>query len=942
MPNVTFDRQSFLIDAKRTWLVSGALHYARTPRGLWADRLRAARQAGLNCIETYVFWNYHETEPGRFDFTGERDLRAFVEEVGRQGMWCILRPGPYVCSEWDFGGLPASLHRAAREAGQPLKVRQADPVFLEAMTRYLRAVMEQVADLQATAPRQGQPAPRTPDAPRHGYAGQAGGPILMVQAENEWLSHHPEQQAGYLNRIVSALRQHGCKVPINNCNNLWQPIEGTIDTWNGSRDLPAMMRQVATLQPDAPRLVTEYWAGWFDAWGDAHSDSVDADLHTYRMAGITGVGAQMNLYMFHGGTNFGFFGGRTVASESCYMTTSYDYDAPLLEAGGRGDKYHATKRHAMFASQFGHVLAHLDSAQAVGVAPREDGHALSVLHQQGGQGGLITLLKAKNDRTAQTDLLLPNGLTLPVPLKGLRAAWLLLDTPLAGNATLDFTNLCPWAMIDGRLLVLFGPAGSEGVFSIDGQQAGVEVPKGKRPAIVELGEISVAVLNTDQVDAAYIGPDALIIGADGIGSDGNAIPLPGWATQTAIAFDGTTTHKRTTTPAAPAPPKLAGWETLPLSDYLDGTAERYQHIPGPATHEQLGQDFGYGWYRLRLTSPTTGKTMLPVGGDRLHLYVDGKLAALHGNGPGAEAGPFALKAQGQVVALTDNLGRFNFGQRLGQDVKGIGAHLYTVKPIKLGKPDVVKQPAGDPFAVEGYASQRRFDDKPMAQALVWSYKPTSRKPIVLEIVGLPNDAVLTINGTPTHYYAAQQSASFLRVLLDPADDGPFTGGTNEVKLALTRTLDDDADPAKQVRAYQTGTRLTHAGKPTKSGDTGWAFAPWVEPAHDDAGWKRLPKSTPSQPAWFRCAFSVNDTRVPLWLEPVGLTKGQLYLNGYNLGRYWQQTREGSPVGPQERYYLPEPWLNTDAPNTLLLFDEHGRAPHKCRLVYNPNGPYAEA
>ncbi|XAM00319.1 beta-galactosidase [Phycisphaeraceae bacterium D3-23] len=941
MPHVTFDSQSFSIDAKRTWLVSGAVHYARTPRGLWADRLRAARQAGLNCIETYVFWNYHETEPGQFDFTGERDLKAFIEEVGRQGMWCILRPGPYVCSEWDFGGLPAYLHRAAHKAGQPLRIRQQDPAFLEAMNRYLRAVMGQVVDLQATAPRQTEPAPRLPDAPANGYAGQSGGPILMVQAENEWLSHHPDQQTGYLNRIARALRQHGCKVPINNCNNLWQPIEGTIDTWNGSRDLPAMMRQVATLQPDAPRLVTEYWDGWFDAWGSDHRDSVDADLHSYRMAGITGVGAQMNLYMFHGGTNFGFFGGRTVESESCYMTTSYDYDAPLNEAGGRGNKYQATKRHCMFANQFGYVLAHLDRQQHVGVAPGEESHALSVLHQHGGQGGLITVLKAKNDRTAQTDLLLPNGLTLPVPLKGLRAAWLLLDTPLAGNATLDFTSLSPWAMVDGRLLVLFGPAGSSGVFSIDGQHFVVEVPKGKRPTVVEAGEISVAILNTDQVDAAYIAPVGLVVGADGIDEDGHPIPLPGWATQTTIAFDGTTTRKRTTTSPAPDAPKLAGWETLPLNDYLDGTVETYRHISGPTTHEQLGQDFGYGWYRLKFAAPATGKTMLPVGGDRVHLYDDGKLAALHGNGPGAEPGPFTLKAKGQLVALTDNLGRFNFGQRLGKDVKGIGSHLYTVKPIKLGKPDIVKQPAGDPFAVEGYASHRRSADTPMAEALVWSYKPTSRRPVVLEIDGLPNDAVLTVNDAPTHYYAARHSAFFLRVLLDPADDGPFTGGANEIKLALTRPLDDEAEPTKQVRAYQTETRLTNAGKPTKSGDTGWAFAHWVEPAADDAGWKKLPKSTPSQPAWFRCVFSVDDTRVPLWLEPTGLTKGQLYLNGHNLGRYWQQTRESSPVGPQDRYYLPEPWLNTDAPNTLTLFDEHGRAPRKCQLVYNANGPYRE-
>ncbi|MCC7205134.1 MAG: beta-galactosidase, partial [Phycisphaeraceae bacterium] len=107
MPTISFDGQSLLLDGRRLWLVSGAIHYSRTPHELWADRIRAAKQAGLNCIETYVFWNLHEPAPGKFNFRGDADLRHFVKLVGEAGMYCILRPGPYVCAEWDFGGLPA-------------------------------------------------------------------------------------------------------------------------------------------------------------------------------------------------------------------------------------------------------------------------------------------------------------------------------------------------------------------------------------------------------------------------------------------------------------------------------------------------------------------------------------------------------------------------------------------------------------------------------------------------------------------------------------------------------------------------------------------------------------------------------------------------------------------------------------------------------------------
>jgi beta-galactosidase len=123
MPTISYDGQSFIIDGRRVWLVSGAIHYARVPRGLWRSRIRAAKQAGLNCIETYCFWNVHEPQPGVFNFEGDADIRAFVEMIASEGMMCILRPGPYICAEWDFGGFPAWLNRV-----EGLKLREARSV----------------------------------------------------------------------------------------------------------------------------------------------------------------------------------------------------------------------------------------------------------------------------------------------------------------------------------------------------------------------------------------------------------------------------------------------------------------------------------------------------------------------------------------------------------------------------------------------------------------------------------------------------------------------------------------------------------------------------------------------------------------------------------------------------------------------------------------------
>src|SRR5262245_25612293 len=166
MASITYDGQSFMLDGRRIWLVSGAIHYARVPRELWADRIHAARQAGLNCIETPVFWARHEARQGQFDFKGDNDLRHFVELIQQVNMYCILRPGPFVGAGWDMGGLPAWL------LGVPnIRLRVNSQPFLEACSRYITAVAQQVRDLQVTS-------------------GDGGGPIILIQNEHAWTCGH--------------------------------------------------------------------------------------------------------------------------------------------------------------------------------------------------------------------------------------------------------------------------------------------------------------------------------------------------------------------------------------------------------------------------------------------------------------------------------------------------------------------------------------------------------------------------------------------------------------------------------------------------------------------------------------------------------------------------------------------------------------------------------
>ena len=321
---ISYDGQSLIVGGRRVWLVSGSIHYARTPHQQWRQRIRAAKQTGLNCIDTYVFWNLHEPRPGVFDFKDDRNLKRFVEIIGEEGMYCILRPGPYVGGQWDFGGLPAWLHTI-----EGIELRQENGPFFEACARYLGAVLEEVKTLQVNSRR--------------------SGPIIAMQAENRWFStiRKPlkpiKSKQTYLVEIARYIRENGCTVPILECNNLWAGTDGAIGCWSGSQHLAADLRQLGIIQPDAPRIVAEYEAGSPTHWGDKNNRHDDAPTHLKRLASILATGAQYNISTFHGGTNFGFSAGRSARSPFSFATTSHDPASPLGESGERGPKYLATK-----------------------------------------------------------------------------------------------------------------------------------------------------------------------------------------------------------------------------------------------------------------------------------------------------------------------------------------------------------------------------------------------------------------------------------------------------------------------------------------------------------------------------------------------------------------------------------------------------------------------
>ena len=317
---VTIQGDHFVRDGKPYQIISGAIHYPRVPREYWRDRLKKARAMGLNTVETYVFWNLHEPAPGVFDFSGQLDVAAFIRTAQQEGLNVILRPGPYVCAEWEAGGMPAWLFK-----NPTMQVRTRDPRFLAAAQRYLTRLGKEVADLQATH----------------------NGPIIAIQVENEYGSFGHDKE--YMEAIHQALIRAGLG------DSLFYTSDGADELPNdalpdvlavinfGPGEAEHEFAKLATLRPHQPMMTGEYWDGWFDAWGDKQHVHTNAEQQAKEIEWILGQGYSLNLYMFHGGTTFGFVNGANMNSGPMAhyspQTTSYDYDAALDEAGRPTKKF---------------------------------------------------------------------------------------------------------------------------------------------------------------------------------------------------------------------------------------------------------------------------------------------------------------------------------------------------------------------------------------------------------------------------------------------------------------------------------------------------------------------------------------------------------------------------------------------------------------------------
>ncbi len=977
MASITYDSQSFLIDGRRIFLVGGTIDYARVRRDQWAARIMAAKQAGLNTITTNIVWSRHEARPNSFDFQGENDLRAFVQLVGAAGMYCILRIGPFIGSGYDLGGLPVWLLSL-----KDVKLRTANTAFLEATSRFFNAVANQVRDLQATATETGPGGPVIlvqaesawtcgDDALAPQYLGEigrylreSGFDVPILNANNLW---------------------QGLESEIDT----WT---GSSDMLSTLRQLTAVRSSIPRMVGAFTVGQAETWGA-----APRANPAIDSNELQRELTEIIAAAGQFNIEPFCGGTNFGFSAGRSPQSFDAYYTTSNDQSAPLTEAGTPGALFHPLRRVAMFASRFARVLSNLEPKRAgVSLVPESvfsvtnpklpsTGHVVS--YAAGSQGSVAFVYGSRipgpgpaGERPAQ--LLMNDGSTLPAYLGQNQVTWCLFDVRLAGRSQLNYCNLSPFALV-GKVFVIAGPAGSPVRLAINDAPLETNVPTGDEPEAIEHENILVVICRDEMLPKLLVSDDAVYLGADDLAVTGEPIvykadrevvrysasgevstikyhlpqpPRKVKVTRTVnVPPAGKAKGKKpmTTTiteevmqespaspvllaarPKSPAPPTLTPWLTAEQTEYTAGTSARFASIAGPADLATLGAPYGYGWYRCNFKPPAAGKTLVasPGSGDRLHLFISGQDAGVIGVGPGAsglgDATISFRKKEQSLVILAENLGRASGGQQLGEP-KGIVGPIWEIKPARaLSKATTRTDRPLEAFSFRTPLFDVHSADVTEPERTAWTWSGKRKHTLLMTISlppGAPHRGLIILNEKPIAFF---DGASPRQLTIDPE---LMARGDNTLELALlTSARADRATLIKSVEFYDQVTNLTQ--------DAQWAFAKWETPI--DSAFKPL-RAASKGPSWSKARFSVpaapgghsHGFTHHLNVSLNGLSKGQIYVNGRHVGRFFNATGKGKPVGPHATMLVPSSFLIAGSTNEIAIFDEHGFSPSKVKLTY---------
>lgn len=900
--SVALTRGGVAIDGRPLFLLAGCVHYFRWPRAEWRPLLEQARWAGLNTIDTVIPWNFHEPRQGEYQFTGDADLGAYLDLCAELGLYAIVRPGPYICAEWENGGLPAWL-----TAGGGMRLRSDDPQYMAAIEQWFDALMPILAPRQITR----------------------GGPIILCQIENEHWASGVYAGDEHQRSLADAALARGIDVPQYTCMGA---MPGYAEFRNGWSGIAEKLVQTRALWPENPMIVSELWSGWFDNWGASLQTrkspaKLDITLHQLAAVGASGL----SHWMWAGGTNFGYWGGRTVGGDTVHMTASYDYDAPIDEYGRLTPKALVARRHHLFLQSLGADLAPVLAEAIPGgmsvVAPaavrgRSEGGAAPYRTVKAGPGApaawrdfCCTYLHNPGLEGAAYQVFVPNGPHLSVDVEPTSMRPIFANMPLGDSgAQIAYHSgriLGFWPRKAEDVLVIYGQRGEQGELGLRFATDDIDV------ALDDANPAARASLDGDTLHVRYWLTEAgswLDVRAGArdltvlvIEQSQAEVWEPGARAQESGVGSWESAHRR----PPPASRLLLPVERLPVIEAT--AADGWQPIERPQPLETLGCDYGYGWYRaeLDLAAPLETNLAAPALSDRARLLLDGQDIGWLGvgvDGPQFSL-PLSLAAgRHELRILADNMGRFNYGIKLGER-KGLLDTLYLggrQEDISGGWSALWQevQFAGEavanvkPWAVRPDRADVHLGRLAFAGPNIWLLRAIEAEPgrrYLAHITGDRNSGGFFVNGQAVERFSRHRSGGVLHADISEH----LRPGVNVLALNIL----------EYAGAPWRATLLSYdAEKPL---DARWSFRPGVSAGDSGQG------SAGAGPAFYRARFrrsQIPDAAAGLALRVGGLVKGQIWLNGYNIGRYWQ-------VGPQERYKLPLSWLADQ--NELLIFAEEG-------------------